>query len=119
MTVEQKRMEEAAKRAAQRAVNQLRMSRHTLRAGAGQVTLVMDSERGVLLFSHALKSVVFFPLSSGAVCRWLFANRSVLPVPNAAVRHVDQTFYHVQVRHFPRGRIYCTLLHLATWMLKA
>eukprot|EP00903_Cladosiphon_okamuranus_P019263 g17709.t1 len=36
MTVEQKRMEEAAKRAAQRAVNQLRMSRHTLRAGAGQ-----------------------------------------------------------------------------------
>lgn len=40
MTTEQKRMEEAAKRAAQRAVNQLRMSRHTLRAGAGQVTLV-------------------------------------------------------------------------------
>lgn len=38
MTVEQKRMEEAAKRAAQRAVNQLRMSRRTLRAGAGQVT---------------------------------------------------------------------------------
>eukprot|EP00752_Nemacystus_decipiens_P004421 g4036.t1 len=36
MTVEQKRMEEAAKRAAQRAVNQLRMSRRTLRAGAGQ-----------------------------------------------------------------------------------
>lgn len=38
MTVEQKRMEEAAQRAAQRAVNQLRMSRRTLRAGAGQVT---------------------------------------------------------------------------------
>lgn len=37
MTMEQKRMEEAAKRAAQRAVNQLRMSRRTLRAGAGQV----------------------------------------------------------------------------------
>ncbi|CAM9254896.1 unnamed protein product [Ectocarpus sp. 8 AP-2014] len=36
MTMEQKRMEEAAKRAAQRAVNQLRMSRRTLRAGAGQ-----------------------------------------------------------------------------------
>lgn len=36
-SVEQKRMEEIAKRAAQRAVNQLRMSRHTLRAGAGQV----------------------------------------------------------------------------------
>lgn len=30
-------MEEAAKRAAQRAVDQLRMSRRTLRAGAGQV----------------------------------------------------------------------------------
>lgn len=30
-------MEEASKRAAQRAVNQLRMSRRTLRAGAGQV----------------------------------------------------------------------------------
>lgn len=37
MTVEQKRMEEVAKRAAQRAVNQLRMSRHARRAGAGQV----------------------------------------------------------------------------------
>lgn len=37
MTVENKRMEEAAKRAAQKAVNQLRMSRRTLRAGAGQV----------------------------------------------------------------------------------
>ncbi|CAM9824223.1 unnamed protein product [Ectocarpus sp. 12 AP-2014] len=36
VTMEQKRMEEAAKRAAQRAVNQLRMSRRTLRAGAGQ-----------------------------------------------------------------------------------
>lgn len=41
MTVEQKRMEEAAKRAAQRAVNQLRMSRRTLRVGAGQVTRVI------------------------------------------------------------------------------
>lgn len=30
-------MEEVAKRAAQRALNQLRMSRRTLRAGAGQV----------------------------------------------------------------------------------
>lgn len=48
MTVEQKRMEEAAKRAAQRAVNQLRMSRRTLRAGAGQVTRVTNFERGVL-----------------------------------------------------------------------
>lgn len=36
-TVEHKRMEEVAKRAAQRALNQLRMSRRTLRAGAGQV----------------------------------------------------------------------------------
>ncbi|CAM9862204.1 unnamed protein product [Scytosiphon promiscuus] len=36
MTVEQKRMEEAAKRAAQRAVNQLRMSRHARRARGGQ-----------------------------------------------------------------------------------
>lgn len=38
MSVEQKRMEEEAKRAAQRAVNQLRMSRQNDRAGAGQVT---------------------------------------------------------------------------------
>lgn len=37
ITAEQRRMEDVAKRAAQRAVNQLRMSRHTLRAGAGQV----------------------------------------------------------------------------------
>lgn len=37
MTVEQRRMEEAAKRAAQRAVNQLRMSRRTHRSGTGQV----------------------------------------------------------------------------------
>lgn len=37
MSGEQRRMEEAAKRAAQQAVNQLRMSRRTLRAGAGQV----------------------------------------------------------------------------------
>lgn len=42
MTVEQKRMEETAKRAAQRAVNQLRMSRRTLRAGAGQVRRTED-----------------------------------------------------------------------------
>lgn len=49
MSAEQRRMEDAAKRAAQRAVNQLRMSRHTLRAGAGQarhVTRVLGAPRG-------------------------------------------------------------------------
>lgn len=43
MTVEHRRMEEAAKRAAQKAVNQLRMSRRTLRAGAGQVKFMTST----------------------------------------------------------------------------
>lgn len=42
MSVEQKRMEEAAKRAAQRALEQLRRSRPNIRAGAGQVSNRQD-----------------------------------------------------------------------------
>lgn len=59
MTVEQKRLEEAAKRAAQRAMNQLRMSRRTLRAGAGQVFLIV----GFDLVSRAVESLqgVYLP----------------------------------------------------------
>lgn len=56
LTVEQKRMEEAAQRAAQRAVNQLRMSRRTLRAGAGQVTRQIFAEGPR---SYVLKLVPF------------------------------------------------------------
>lgn len=61
MTVEQKRMEEAAKRAAQRAVNQLRMSRRTLRAGAGQVTRVINLNAAYDLSSYIRRTLRYFP----------------------------------------------------------
>ena len=64
MTVEHKRMEEAAKRAAQKAVNQLRMSRHTLRAGAGQVTLMKHTNGRTFFVSI---SFIFFAFLSFSV----------------------------------------------------
>lgn len=61
MSVEQKRMEEEAKRAAQRAVNQLRISRQNDRAGAGQVTLLARLLYHALLHAYTpiLSSMIY------------------------------------------------------------